>query len=121
MSTISIRDLATEYRTQPHEVAAALDLGDVPDTREIDATYAREVLDLMAALDERGPLSAAGAEDDLTRAGRAYARARAAAEAERLALHDAIRDAARAGVSEAAAARAAGVTRMTVRAALGKR
>lgn len=55
-------------------------------------------------------------------AGRAtrYARARAEYEQERLNLQAAVRDAVKAGMPEAEAARRAGVTRMTVRAWIGK-
>lgn len=58
---------------------------------------------------------------ELANRGRAYLDARAAAEEARRRLHGAIVDAVQAGVSEAEAARIAGVDRMTVRNALGKR
>lgn len=43
---VTIDTLAVEYDMQPYEVAAALDLGIAT---EVDETFAREVLDLMAA------------------------------------------------------------------------
>ena len=57
----------------------------------------------------------------LTVLGNEYRAARIEAEATRLALHEGIRVAVAAGLNEVKAAQEAGVTRMTVRAALGKR
>lgn len=57
----------------------------------------------------------------LSRDGGWYITARTNADAARIVLHQGIREAIAAGVSESECARIAGVTRMTVRNALGKR
>ena len=46
---ITIAKLAADYNAQPYEVAAALDLGRVDDDHEVDETFAREVLDMLAS------------------------------------------------------------------------
>ena len=46
---ITIAKLATDYNAQPYEIAAALDLGRVNDDHEVDETFAREVLEMLAA------------------------------------------------------------------------
>lgn len=46
---ITIAQLATEYGSQPYEIASALDLGTVHDDHEVDETFAREVLDILSA------------------------------------------------------------------------
>ena len=56
----------------------------------------------------------------LEQVGRAYALAQASAEAARQELRTAVRDMAECGMSESGIARVAGVTRMTVRKAVGK-
>jgi DNA-binding GntR family transcriptional regulator len=59
-------------------------------------------------------------EQKLQDEGAAYRALVLRAERQREALHRAIRDAVKSGLSESEAARVAGVTRMTVRKALGK-
>ena len=45
---ITIAKLAAEYNSEPYEIAAALDLGVVPDDCLVDSYFAHDVLDLIA-------------------------------------------------------------------------
>lgn len=109
------------------------DAADVPDlAAEVDAyaaahpewpidQHAATILRLARILDGRVMPAQARQVIELAAAGAAYGEGVAEAEAARLAMVDQIRSAVAAGLPEAAAARVSGVTRMTVRAALGKR